>query len=79
MFSWFDVLIHQEHNKDLLREAERYRFLHRALTERSRRQRSYCRVLNWLGHWLVAWGCRLQERYGASASTSPLRTVDCTR
>jgi len=66
MFTWYDVLVHQERNKDLLREAEHYRFVRRALAGRERHDHFYCRALIWLGRRLVAWGVRLQARHGAA-------------
>ena len=68
MFNWYDVVVHQERNKDLLREAEHYRLVRQALAGRERRERFHCKVLSWLGRRLVAWGVRLQERYGAVAA-----------
>jgi hypothetical protein len=55
MFGWYDVLVHQERNKDLLREAEHYRLVRRALAGRERHDHFYCRALIWLGRRLVAW------------------------
>ena len=64
MLGWRDVLAHLEHYKDLQREAEEERRIRRLLAGRERRDRFQSRVLTGLGCRLVAWGCRLQERYG---------------
>jgi hypothetical protein len=67
MFSWNDVLAHQERYVDLRREVERERLVRVALNERERRARPHRHMLAWLGQRLVAWGWRLQARYGARA------------
>ena len=66
-------LIHQERYKDLLREAERYRLAQQALAGREKRDRFHRRALTWLGGRLVAWGWRLQERYGAATAARCLQ------
>ena len=68
MFNWYDVLVHQERCKDMMREAGQYRFMRQVLAGLTRRERFHCRALRWLGRRLVAWGVRLQERYGAVAA-----------
>jgi len=68
MFDWNLVIAGRERHKDLLREAERYRLVHQVLAERGTRDRAWVRALAWLGQRLVAWGQRLQERYGAAAA-----------
>ena len=68
MFSWNDVLAQQERYADLRREAERERLVRQALNGRERLARPYRHVLAWLGQRLVAWGWRLQIRYGARAA-----------
>lgn len=60
-----DYLVERERYKDLLREVERDRLVRRALTGREKRYRFYCGAVSWLGRWLVVWGWRLQQRYGA--------------
>jgi hypothetical protein len=67
MFSWNDVLAQQERYVDLRREAERERLVRHALNGSEKRTRSYRHVLAWLGQRLVAWGWRLQARYGPRA------------
>ena len=71
MFSWNDVLAHQERYVDLRREVERERLARYALNGRERRARPYRHVRAWLGQRLVAWGWRLQVRYGARAVAVP--------
>lgn len=57
-----DVLLWQEHYKDLLREAERDRIARQALAA-NKHVRFQERALAWLGGYFVAWGCYLQRRY----------------
>jgi hypothetical protein len=71
MLSWSDIMVQQERNADLLREAERERLIQHMLAGRERRGRFTRQALAWLGQRLVAWGCRLQERYGAATAVYP--------
>jgi hypothetical protein len=71
MLSWSDIMVQQERNADLLREAERERLIQHVLAGRERRGRFTRQALAWLGQRLVAWGCRLQERYGATTGVYP--------
>jgi hypothetical protein len=64
VLSWNDVLAQQERYLDLRREAERERLVRQVLNGRERRARPYRHMLAWLGQRLVAWGWRLQARYG---------------
>ena len=73
--NYLDFLVRQEQYKDLLREAERYRLVRQVLAGRERRYLFYYRALTWLGFRLVAWGWRLQERYGAATATPTLRAA----
>jgi hypothetical protein len=68
MSGWVLVIAQRERHKELLREAERYRLVRQVLAERRPRDRAWVRALAWLGRRLVAWGQRLQERYGAAAA-----------
>jgi hypothetical protein len=52
--------------KEWLREAERDRLARLALAGRQGSGRFHCRMLAGLGRWMVAWGVRLQERYGVA-------------
>ncbi len=65
--TWNDQMVKQEQYKDLMREAESYRLAHKVLTGHERSNRFYSGALTWLGHRLVVWGRRLQERYGTAA------------
>ena len=69
-------LVCRERNRDLLREAERYRLVRQALPARRRQGRFYCRALIWLGRRLVGWGRRLQERYDVVVDASVLRAAN---
>lgn len=73
--SKISCLIHQERYQELLREAERYRLVRQARAGREKRDSFHCRALTWLGRRLVAWGWRLQERYGAATATPALRVA----
>lgn len=64
MQGWSGVLAQQERYEDLLREAERNRLARHELVLKERSSRRHCRAIAWLGRALVAWGWRLQERYG---------------
>jgi hypothetical protein len=68
MFGWSHIMAQQARYKDLLREAERYRLICQVLAGRGKCDRFWYRALTWLGQRLVAWGCRLQERYGVAAT-----------
>ena len=80
MFTWSNVLVHQERRRELLREADEERLARQALAGRGGRRRFYCRALIWLGRRLVAWGYRLQARYGVAATVpGALRVASCTQ
>ena len=74
-----EFLVHQEHYKDLLREAERARLVRQMQAGQERRNHLYCRALTWLGGQLVGWGWRLQERYGTVAGFPALRVANRSR
>jgi hypothetical protein len=79
MFGWSHVLAEQERCEDLRREADRYRRVQQALAGRQGHHHFRCRAMNWLGRWLVAWGWRLQERYGAPAAAPALQASHYAR
>jgi hypothetical protein len=79
MFSWTAVLAAQERCQDMRREADRYRLVRQALAGRRTPYPFHYRAMNWLGRWLVAWGYRLQERYGATGTGPTLQTASCGR
>nr|MBC7244732.1 hypothetical protein [Chloroflexota bacterium] len=66
MLSWKDVLVQQERYKDALREAEKERLVRQALVRLAMDRHFHWRALTWLGSQLVAWGYRLQQRYGTA-------------
>ena len=68
-----------QHYKDLLRLAKSRRLVHLVSASRTHRNPFYARMLTWLGHWLVVWGWRLQERYGAMTAAPALRVANRTR
>lgn len=76
--NWKDVLVQRERYQDLLREAERHRLVRRALAGRQRPHRFFCQAMSWLGRRMVAWGQRLQERYGTAATAPALQPANCT-
>jgi hypothetical protein len=67
MPSWKDIWVQQERYKDILREAEKERLAQQALARVAMGRHFHCRALTWLGRQLVAWGYRLQERYGTAS------------
>jgi hypothetical protein len=69
-------LVCRERNKDLWRQAERYRLVRQLLPARRRHGRFYCRALIWFGQRLVDWGRHLQERYDVVVDASVLRAAD---
>jgi len=66
MQSWNEVRARQERFKDARREAERDQVVLHELALRERADSVRGRVMTRVGRGLVAWGWRLQERYGAS-------------
>jgi hypothetical protein len=69
-------LVCREQCKDRLREVERYRLVRQALTGHRERGRVLPRALTWLGRYLVAWGQRLQGRYGVVVDSPALRAAN---
>ncbi len=79
MLGWDTVLIQEARRQEMLRQAERERLVRQARAGRAQHAGFYCRALTWLGRQLVAWGWRLQERYGAAVATSMLRPAKVVR
>ena len=79
MIDWLTLTVAQERYRDLLREAERERFVRQALAERERPEPLYCQALIWLGRQLVAWGQHLQERYTPVMEAPALKPPRCIR
>jgi len=75
LYTWVDVMVHQERRRDLLREAKQERFAQQGLARQNGHVHFYCRALTWLGCRLVAWGRHLQEQYGVAAPAPALRTT----
>ena len=63
MLNWTEILARQERYRDLVRRAEKRRFIRQMLAGHERHNRFHDRALTWLGLRLVVWGQRLQERY----------------
>lgn len=68
MLGYYDLLVQEERSEELLRQAERERLVHIALSNSIRNGRLYCRALGWLGSQMVGWGHSLQKRYGTAAT-----------
>jgi len=73
MLGWDIVLIQEARRQEMLRQAENERLVQQARAGRAQGAGFYCRALTWLGRQLVAWGWRLQERYGAAVAPPLLR------
>jgi hypothetical protein len=67
MLNWLDVRMKEEQLLDIFRDANRRRVVKQALAARQAPTRFHTPALVQLGCWLVAWGCRLQARYGVIA------------
>lgn len=59
-------------HQDRLREMEETRRIKLALATRRNESRAASQALSRLGAWLVGWGRRLQQRFGAPAQTGAL-------
>ena len=66
MFDWREVMVGQERRQEFLLEAEKHRLVRQVLAGHETQNGIYGRVLTWVGHRLVAWGCFLERRYGAA-------------
>lgn len=68
MPNWVDEQIARQRYNDILREERQQRVVEIVLAARRRearqRARFYSPILARLGRRLVAWGCRLETRYG---------------
>jgi hypothetical protein len=68
MFEIFNRHIYRlavQRHRELLCQAGSCRLVRQGLPDGLESQRLYSRALAWLGRRLVAWGWRLQGRYGA--------------
>jgi len=68
MLSHQDLLLHQARYQELVQRVDKERSLWQILARSKRRNRLHCRVLNWVGSQLVAWGRSLQERNSTTAT-----------
>ena len=66
MLNWSHVTAQQERYQDLRREAEQDALFEQMQAGNAKRARFHRQALTWVGNRLVAWGWRLQERYGAA-------------
>jgi hypothetical protein len=67
MMNYADFLVRQEHDKELLQEAERERLIRAAGLQQPGNWKLYRRVVDWIGAQMISWGYKLQ-RYGAEPS-----------
>jgi hypothetical protein len=79
MMSWDIVVRQHEHCADLLRKAELDRLVRQARAGMDAHRHFYCRALVWLGRELVAWGQGLQQKHGAAAAATMLRSAAAAR
>ena len=59
-----DYYYHQARYAELLRMSEASRLINRVRQSRKRHKGITQHLLGWIGEYLVAWGKKLQERYG---------------
>ncbi len=78
MLSEKDILLWQEHYRDLLREAEQARAVRVALAGKTR-VRFHERGLARLGSYFVTWGCYLQRRYAFGVAGGGAVSLDSGR
>ena len=67
MISWTDLLVREQHRRELLEEANHQRLIRQVSKHETT---SYQLLLARLGEQLVTWGYRLQARYGSLAEAS---------
>lgn len=79
MLGWDIVLIQEVRSQELLRQAENERLIRQVMAGHGKSDSFHCRALTWLGRQLVAWGWRLQERYGAAVAPPMLRPAKSAR
>ena len=76
MLSYTHFLARQEHDKELLQEAERERLIRSAGLRQSSHWRPYRKAAGWIGAQMVSWGCKLQ-RYGTLSPLCCPRVAEC--
>ena len=74
LYGWIELLVHEARHADLLREAANERMVRQARAGREEQDRLIGRALAWLGARMVAWGRRLQARYGAATTAAACGT-----
>lgn len=72
--NWVDFRVHEEHYRDIARDAAQRAVVRRALAEQPRTNTLHRRMLAGLGQRLVNWGWRLQVRFGALQELTLVRT-----
>jgi hypothetical protein len=70
LYGWTELMVHEARRADLLREAAHERMVRQALAGRKKRDRLTDRALAWLGERMLAWGGRLQARYGVATTAA---------
>ncbi len=65
-FNWYDYDLQKIHHAELLRIAAQARMAKEIKPARGNLSHTFRQALYWLGRRLVAWGARLQERYGSN-------------
>ena len=69
MLNWSHIRSQQERYEDIRRTEEQEWLAEQVLDGRAKRIRLHHQVLTWLGHRMVAWGQRLQEREDVATVT----------
>jgi hypothetical protein len=72
MVSYTDVLVRQEHYKDLLQEAKRERLIRAAGLRQHGNWKLHRKVADWIGAQMVRWGYELQCYATASSPCYPV-------
>jgi hypothetical protein len=74
MNQWIDEQVARQRYDDILREERQLRIVEIVVAARKRAikrsEHFYNPVMAQLGRRLVAWGCRLEARYGSSVETT---------
>ncbi len=66
--SWYSLhQMQNEHHQNCLKEVEKDRLIHLALSTQAKPTNFYAQPLCWLGRRLVTWGYSLLKHYGTIA------------
>jgi len=76
MLRYTDFLVRQEHDKELLQEAERERLIRSAGVRQSSNWRPYRKAAGWVGAQMVSWGYKLRS-YGTAPSACDPQVAGC--